>query len=72
MYKWNSRSRTNFNIPRAMIRNILQLLREFDYMIGNETIDIAKGKYEMTTKFSELYKQKKRELISKKKNNGRN
>jgi len=36
-------------------------------MIGNETIDIAKGKYEMTTKFSELYKQKKRELISKKK-----
>jgi len=54
-----------------MIRNILQLLREFDYMIGNETIDIAKGKYEMTTKFGELYKQKKRELISKKKNNGK-
>ena len=49
-----------------MIRNILKLLREFDYMVGNETIDIAKGQYELTTSFSEVYKQKKRELTRKK------
>lgn len=49
-----------------MIRNILKLLREFDYMVGSEIIDIAKGKNEITYSFSELYKQRKRELISKK------
>lgn len=49
-----------------MIKNILALLRQFDYMVGNETLDIAKGKNEITYSFSELYKQKKRELISKK------
>ena len=50
-----------------MIRNILKLLSEFDYIVGNETIDIAKGRYELTTSFKEMYKQKKRELINKKK-----
>ena len=49
-----------------MIRNILKLLREFDYMVGSEIIDIAKGKNEINYSFSELYKQRKRELISKK------
>lgn len=49
-----------------MIKNILALLRQFDYMVGSEIIDIAKGKNEITYSFSELYKQKKRELISKK------
>ena len=51
-----------------MIKNILTLLRQFDYMVGSEIIDIAKGKNEITYSFSELYKQKKRELISKKNN----
>ena len=50
-----------------MIRNILKLLSQFDYIVGNETIDIAKGRYELTTSFKEMYEQKKRELISKKK-----
>ena len=50
-----------------MIRNILKLLSEFGYIVGNETIDIAKGRYELTTSFKEMYEQKKRELISKKK-----
>jgi len=49
-----------------MIKNILTLLRQFDYMVGSEIIDIAKGKNEITYSFSELYKQRKRELISKK------
>ena len=49
-----------------MIKNILTLLRQLDYMVGSEIIDIAKGKNEITYSFSELYKQKKRELISKK------
>jgi len=51
-----------------MIKNILTLLRQFDYMVGSEIIDIAKGKNELTFNFSEVYKQKKRELISKKNN----
>jgi hypothetical protein len=49
-----------------MIKNILTLLRQFDYMVGNEIIDIAKGKNELTFNFGEVYKQKQRELISKK------
>ena len=49
-----------------MIRNILRLLREFEYITGNEIVDIAKGQYELTTSFSEVYKQKKRELTRKK------
>jgi len=49
-----------------MIKNILTLLRQFDYMVGSEIIDIAKGKNELTYSFKEVYKQKKRELISKK------
>jgi hypothetical protein len=49
-----------------MIKNILTLLRQFDYIVGSEIIDIAKGKNEITYSFSELYKQRKRELISKK------
>lgn len=56
-----------------MIKNILTLLRQFDYMVGNETIDIAKGKYELTYNFREVYKQKQRTLISNKVNrDGRN
>jgi len=35
-------------------------------MVGSEVIDIAKGKNEINYSFSELYKQRKRELISKK------
>ena len=49
-----------------MIKNILTLLRQFDYMVGSEIIDIAKGKNEIAYSFRELYKQRKRELISKK------
>ena len=49
-----------------MIKNILTLLRQFDYMVGSDVIDIAKGKNELTYRLSEVYKQKQRELISKK------
>jgi hypothetical protein len=56
-----------------MIKNILTLLRQFDYMVGSESIDIAKGKYELTYNFREVYKQKQRTLISNKVNrDGRN
>ena len=56
-----------------MIKNILTLLRQFDYMVGSETIDIAKGKYELTYNFRDVYKQKQRTLISNKaKRDGRN
>jgi len=47
-----------------MIKNILTLLRQFDYMVGSEIIDIAKGKNKLPETFSEGYKQLKKELCS--------
>ena len=37
-----------------MIRTIVDLLRENEYLIGDEDIDIAKGKYEAPLKWSEV------------------
>jgi hypothetical protein len=31
-----------------------------DFLIGNEAIDIAKGKYELTANWKEIIKQRKR------------
>jgi|TARA_R110000787_G_scaffold119045_1_gene229953 hypothetical protein len=41
-----------------MIKEILKLLKSHPFLIGDEDIDIAKGKYEAPTNFKEnkLYK----------------
>ena len=49
-----------------MIDEILQLLKLSDCYGCHEIIDVAKGKYKMTDKINELYKQKKRKLVWKK------
>ena len=49
-----------------MIDEILQLLKLSDYYGCHEIIDVAKGKYKMTDKINEIYKQKKRKLVWKK------
>ena len=43
-----------------MIKNILKLLNSSDWLIGDEDIAIAKGKYEAPTKWSEFRKHIKR------------
>lgn len=54
-----------------MIKEILDLLKLDDWYGQSESIDIAKGKYKHTLKFKEIYKQKKREVLLRKKlNNG--
>tara|TARA_R110000787_G_scaffold129292_2_gene241153 strand:- start:2451 stop:2588 length:138 start_codon:yes stop_codon:yes gene_type:complete len=43
-----------------MIRDILQMLKSSDFLIGDEDIDIAKGKFEQPTTAKEYKLQLKR------------
>lgn len=43
-----------------MIRDIIYLLKSSDWYIGDEDIDIAKGKYQAPTNFTELKENVKR------------
>ncbi len=43
-----------------MIKDILEILRSDDFYGGTETIEIAKGKYELKKSLKEAYKQGKR------------
>lgn len=43
-----------------MIKDILDLLNSSDWYIGDEDIDIAKGKYKAPTKLSEIKQTRKR------------
>jgi hypothetical protein len=48
-----------------MLNTIIQLLKSGDFYGQSEIIDIAKGKYKLTTSVRESYKQAKRELYLK-------
>ena len=48
-----------------MLNTIIQLLKSNDFYGQSEIIDIAKGKYKLTTSIRESYKQAKRELYLK-------
>ena len=43
-----------------MIKEILEILKANDFLIGNEDIDIAKGKYEAPLKFKDIKNHLKR------------
>ena len=43
-----------------MIKDILDLLNSSDWYLGDEDIDIAKGKYKAPTKLSEIKQTRKR------------
>ena len=43
-----------------MIQNILDLLQADEYLSKSELIDIAKGKYELTTDYKKIKNQTKR------------
>jgi len=43
-----------------MIKNIIDLLNTSDWLIGDEDIDLAKGKYKAPITFSELKQRLKR------------
>lgn len=43
-----------------MIKTILELLKQGEYLGQSELIDIAKGKYELTTTIKTKLNQKKR------------
>jgi|TARA_R110000765_G_scaffold354273_2_gene444360 hypothetical protein len=43
-----------------MIKEILKMLKSSDFLIGDEDIDIAKGKYEQPTTLKEYKLQLKR------------
>lgn len=45
-----------------MIESIITLLSEDDWLIGDEDIDIAKGKYELPNNWAEYKINKKRWL----------
>jgi hypothetical protein len=53
-----------------MIKQIITMLQLNDFYGNTESIDIAKGKYELTISPKKIWKQTKREL--KNINNGRN
>jgi hypothetical protein len=53
-----------------MIKQIIAMLQLDNFYGYTETIDIAKGKYELTGSTKKIWKQAKRELIKNK--NGRN
>lgn len=53
-----------------MIKIILEMLQLNEHYGQSETIEIAKGKYELPTTFSAGLKQFKRQI--KERNNGRN
>jgi hypothetical protein len=44
-----------------MIKDVIQLLNSDYFYGGTETIEIAKGKYELKNSIKEAYKQGKRE-----------
>lgn len=44
-----------------MIKDVIQLLNSDYFYGGTETIEIAKGKYELKSSIKEAYKQGKRE-----------
>ncbi len=48
-----------------MLNTIIQLLKSNDFYGQSQIIDIAKGKYKLTTSVRESYKQAKRELYLK-------
>jgi hypothetical protein len=48
-----------------MLNTIIQLLKSGGFYGQSEIIDIAKGKYKLTTSIRESYKQAKRELYLK-------
>ena len=54
-----------------MINQIIALLRVDNFYGVSENIDIAKGKYLLSTSVITNYKQGKRELLLKAKTNGR-
>jgi len=43
-----------------MIKNILKMLNTNDWLVGDEDINIAKGKYEAPTQWSEIKQHIKR------------
>jgi hypothetical protein len=45
-----------------MIKQILEMLRFDDFYAQSETIEIAKGKYNLVSSVKDKYKQVKREL----------
>lgn len=48
-----------------MLNTIIQLLKTDNFYAQSEIVDIAKGKYKLTTSVRESYKQAKRELYLK-------
>lgn len=54
-----------------MLNTIIELLKTGDFYGQSEIVDIAKGKYKLTTSIRENYKQAKRELLLKQAYNGR-
>ena len=51
----------NFSkLPLNRIKTILELLKQSEYLGQSELIDIAKGKYELTTTIKAKINQKKR------------
>ena len=51
-----------------MLKNIIDLLQVDDFIEGSHDVQIAKGLYSYETGIKEIYKQKKRTLILKKRN----
>jgi ribosomal protein S8 len=49
--RWWSSTNVNKN---KMIKEILNILKADDFIIGDEVIDIAKGKYEAPLKLKEI------------------
>jgi hypothetical protein len=45
-----------------MIKQILEMLRFDEFYAQSETIEIAKGKYKLTSTVKDRYKQGKREI----------
>lgn len=54
-----------------MIKNIIDLLNTSDWYIGDEDIDIAKGKYKAPLNYTEAKERVKRHKTIKQFNNGR-
>jgi len=53
-----------------MIQKIIDLLKIDDHIGISENIEIAKGKYKLTSNIKEMYRQEKRKLYFKNKKNG--
>lgn len=48
-----------------MIKLILELLKSNDFYEVSKTVDIAKGRYELTSNLKKIYKQEQRKYIEK-------